>query len=59
MGQIEGQLKDALEKAKLPPSVVWGRQKHLYSIYRDMREKHQAFTEVMDSYTFCNRGGIN
>jgi GTP pyrophosphokinase len=31
---------------------VYGREKHLYSIYRKMQEKHLAFTEVFDIYAF-------
>jgi guanosine-3',5'-bis(diphosphate) 3'-pyrophosphohydrolase len=31
---------------------VYGREKHLYSIYRKMQEKHLAFTEVFDIYGF-------
>lgn len=53
MGQIETALKECLEKHLIPPSVVWARKKHLYSIYKDMREKHLSLTEIMDSYTFC------
>jgi guanosine-3',5'-bis(diphosphate) 3'-pyrophosphohydrolase len=31
---------------------VYGREKHLYGIYRKMQEKHLAFTEVFDIYGF-------
>jgi GTP pyrophosphokinase len=31
---------------------VSGREKHLYSVYRKMQEKHLAFTEVFDIYGF-------
>ena len=31
---------------------VYGREKHLYSIYRKMQEKHLTFTEVHDIYGF-------
>ncbi len=31
---------------------VYGREKHLYSVYRKMQEKHLAFTEVSDIYGF-------
>jgi GTP diphosphokinase / guanosine-3',5'-bis(diphosphate) 3'-diphosphatase len=33
-------------------AVVTGREKHLYSIYRKMIEKHLSFTEVLDIYGF-------
>ena len=29
-----------------------GREKHLYSLYRKMREKHLSFAEVLDVYAF-------
>jgi guanosine-3',5'-bis(diphosphate) 3'-pyrophosphohydrolase len=31
---------------------VFGRQKHLYSIYDKMRSKHKSFYEIMDVYAF-------
>ncbi len=31
---------------------VYGREKHLYSVYRKMQEKHLAFSEVFDIYGF-------
>jgi guanosine-3',5'-bis(diphosphate) 3'-pyrophosphohydrolase len=31
---------------------VWGREKHLYSIYDKMRTKHLSFSEVFDVYAF-------
>ncbi|MCL4116711.1 UNVERIFIED_CONTAM: hypothetical protein GTU68_035388 [Idotea baltica] len=33
-------------------STISGREKHLYSIYRKMKEKRRAFSEVMDVYAF-------
>ena len=33
-------------------SLVKGREKHLYSIYRKMKNKELMFTEVMDIYAF-------
>lgn len=53
MDHIETKLRESLEAFKLPPSVIWTREKHLYSIYKDMRAKHLAFNEIMDNYTFC------
>jgi GTP diphosphokinase / guanosine-3',5'-bis(diphosphate) 3'-diphosphatase len=40
-----------LEHFKLKAHVT-GREKHLYSIYRKMIEKHLSFTEVLDIYGF-------
>jgi hypothetical protein len=31
---------------------VQGREKHLYSIYRKMREKHLSFAQVLDVFGF-------
>ena len=31
---------------------VMGREKHLYSIYRKMRDKHLSFSQVLDIYGF-------
>lgn len=31
---------------------VFGREKHLYSIYDKMRTKHKSFSEIMDVYAF-------
>ncbi|RRJ82524.1 bifunctional GTP diphosphokinase/guanosine-3',5'-bis pyrophosphate 3'-pyrophosphohydrolase [Aestuariirhabdus litorea] len=31
---------------------VTGREKHLYSIYRKMRNQHKSFAEIMDVYAF-------
>tara|TARA_Y100001970_G_scaffold288855_1_gene417341 strand:+ start:21573 stop:23717 length:2145 start_codon:yes stop_codon:yes gene_type:complete len=32
------------------PSVVEGREKHIYSIYRKMKERRRSFSEIMDVY---------
>ncbi len=53
VGRMETHIKEALEKNNFPPTIVWARQKHLYSIYQDMREKHLPFSEIMDAHTFC------
>lgn len=49
---IETSLHDALMKKQLSSSVINGREKHLYSIYRKMRNKHIPFNEIMDVYAF-------
>lgn len=53
VGQIESELQNRLEKCNLPPSAVWARNRHLYSIYKDMRNHRYSFAELMDKYTFC------
>lgn len=52
INQIEIEIKEQLEKHHLPPCAVWGREKHLYSIYQKMRDKHLSFAEIMDVYAF-------
>lgn len=34
------------------PAEVFGREKHLYSIYDKMRSKRRSFAEIMDVYAF-------
>jgi guanosine-3',5'-bis(diphosphate) 3'-pyrophosphohydrolase len=34
------------------PAEVFGREKHLYSIYDKMRSKRRSFSEIMDVYAF-------
>lgn len=50
---IETAIKERLEKNKLPPSAVWVYQKHLFGIYKEMREKKRSLAEIMDINTFC------
>lgn len=50
--KIEQDLQNALEKLKIPYEHVFGRQKHLYSIYRKMRHKKSSFTEITDVFAF-------
>jgi GTP pyrophosphokinase len=53
--EVVGKVMDAL-KRKLHDSKVdaqvHGREKHLYSIYRKMREKHLSFAQVLDVFAF-------
>lgn len=44
---IEEKLKEAGIQAE-----VYGREKHLYSVYRKMQEKNLTFSEVFDIYGF-------
>jgi len=52
MTTIESQMNEALEKHRLPPVAIFGRKKHLYSIYKKMFRKHLSFNEIMDVYGF-------
>lgn len=49
---IESELKDCFKQAKIPETAIHGREKHLYSIYKKMKGKHIAFSEIMDVYAF-------
>ena len=49
---IESTLKESLIKFGLPSDAVWGREKHICSIYKKMRKKKLSFSEVMDVYAF-------
>ncbi len=50
--KIEQDLEQALHQLKIPYEHVFGRQKHLYSIYRKMRQKKASFTEITDVFAF-------
>ncbi len=49
---IEQAIIDVCKKNKLTYLDVVGREKHLYSIYRKMRNRRQSFSEIMDVYAF-------
>ncbi|NCC28932.1 MAG: RelA/SpoT family protein [Gammaproteobacteria bacterium] len=51
VGTVETALKRALHQEEIHGEVE-GRRKHLYGIYRKMREKHRAFSEVVDVFAF-------
>ncbi len=44
-------IRTTLPSAGLDAEVM-GREKHLYGIYRKMREKHLSFSQVLDIYGF-------
>ncbi|WP_025385225.1 bifunctional GTP diphosphokinase/guanosine-3',5'-bis pyrophosphate 3'-pyrophosphohydrolase [Legionella oakridgensis] len=50
--KIERDLQQALDKLKIPYEHVFGREKHLYSIYRKMRLKKASFAEITDVFAF-------
>jgi GTP diphosphokinase / guanosine-3',5'-bis(diphosphate) 3'-diphosphatase len=51
VGKIEAAIKAKLAEAGIA-ATVFGREKHLYSIYRKMTEKRLSFSEVHDIYGF-------
>lgn len=52
LGMIQKKLEEGLESCGIEHSQVFGREKHLYSIYRKMCQKKIPFREVMDVYAF-------
>ncbi|GJM07180.1 MAG: guanosine-3',5'-bis(diphosphate) 3'-pyrophosphohydrolase [marine bacterium B5-7] len=52
LGDIKQAVEDRLKKANIQDVAIWGREKHLYSIYKKMRQKRLSFNEVMDIYAF-------
>jgi guanosine-3',5'-bis(diphosphate) 3'-pyrophosphohydrolase len=51
LGNIDTAIRARLEQEEIPGRVM-GREKHLYSIYKKMREKKLSFSEVVDVYAF-------
>ncbi len=51
VGKIEAAIKARLAEAGVAAAIT-GREKHIYSIYRKMIEKHLSFSEVHDIYGF-------
>jgi len=49
--RIEVALKERLRQEELTGEVL-GREKHLYSLYRKMRDKRTSFHDVLDVYAF-------
>lgn len=49
---IEKTLHEGLSQSNLPSYVITGREKHLFSIYRKMKNKRIPFNEIMDVYAF-------
>ena len=49
--KIRSQIENALAQDGHEATVI-GREKHLYSIYKKMRTKQKAFSEIMDIYAF-------
>ncbi|MDD7804826.1 MAG: bifunctional GTP diphosphokinase/guanosine-3',5'-bis pyrophosphate 3'-pyrophosphohydrolase [Endozoicomonas sp. (ex Botrylloides leachii)] len=49
--QVQKAIASSLEEQGLKGRVV-GREKHLYSIYRKMRNQRKSFSEIMDMFAF-------
>jgi GTP diphosphokinase / guanosine-3',5'-bis(diphosphate) 3'-diphosphatase len=51
--KIESELGACLQKSLPHPVKLWHKKKHLYPIYKRMRENHLTFNEVIDIPIFC------
>jgi GTP diphosphokinase / guanosine-3',5'-bis(diphosphate) 3'-diphosphatase len=51
VANVETALRSRMEHDEIVGEVI-GRRKHLYSIYRKMRDKKRAFSEVVDVFAF-------
>ncbi len=49
--KIQSSIDKRLQRENIDGLVI-GREKHLYSIYNKMRNKHKSFNEIMDVYAF-------
>jgi len=49
--KIQVAIEKRLERDDIKGLVI-GREKHLFSIYQKMRDKHKSFKEIMDVYAF-------
>ena len=53
--EVVGKVMESMQRRLRDNRVhaeVYGREKHLYSIYRKMREKHVSFAQVLDVFGF-------
>ncbi|MEN9464659.1 MAG: hypothetical protein RL217_840 [Pseudomonadota bacterium] len=51
VNNIATAIRNRLNEVGIDAQVI-GREKHLYSIYRKMRDKHKSLTDIMDVYGF-------
>jgi len=49
---VEYELKTAFQKLDIPFDRIYGRQKHLFGIYRKMKQKKLALAEITDVFAF-------
>lgn len=53
LSKIEADLKSCLQEKHIPPYMIWRKKKHLYPLYKKMRENHLSFNEITDIPIFC------
>jgi RelA/SpoT family (p)ppGpp synthetase len=51
VNKVLAALKERLDSSQIEAQVT-GREKHIYSIYNKMHEKHLSFSQVLDIYGF-------
>jgi guanosine-3',5'-bis(diphosphate) 3'-pyrophosphohydrolase len=51
VSKVLNSIESCLQRENIP-AEVFGREKHLYSIYEKMRSKRKSFAEIMDVYAF-------
>jgi guanosine-3',5'-bis(diphosphate) 3'-pyrophosphohydrolase len=51
VNNIQQSISSCVERENIE-AIVFGREKHLYSIYDKMRTKRKSFSEIMDVYAF-------
>jgi GTP diphosphokinase / guanosine-3',5'-bis(diphosphate) 3'-diphosphatase len=51
--KIKRKLQEALTQRFVMSHAIWHKKKHLYRIYKKMREKNRTFYEVIDTLVFC------
>ncbi len=49
---INEEIFNGLKKSGINSATLSGREKHVYSIYKKMHDKHLSFSEIMDVYGF-------
>ncbi len=49
---IEKDIRKRLNEKGIKECSIWGREKHLYSLYNKMHKKRLSLSEVMDVYAF-------
>jgi GTP diphosphokinase / guanosine-3',5'-bis(diphosphate) 3'-diphosphatase len=53
ISKLETDLKSCLQEKNINPYVIWHKKKHLYPLYKKMRETHLDFNEIIDIPIFC------
>lgn len=52
INKIDREVRMRLRQFDIGAFTLMGREKHMFSIYKKMRDKHLTFSEIMDIYAF-------